>query len=276
MSKPSTLRPLAAEDLARFLRNAAAAVARRDAAYFRAETRDSIGRIAFGALPLLGLALLGWRADQQLAFLVAGAWIAIAADLLRWLLLRRAVAREVARYNDDQHVWLVAEALYRRREGMRVELARSYSYGRGLLIDLLLGAIATAVLAGLWSAAGGVVLADALRGLASNTGLRWGLALVAAMEFAGVVGLWLRHRLTPDSAPAPKLGAGARGIGLLLLVGLMAFVGPISYSATAIVSAAGAGLVLVGLIGLVGVGLLRRETRWLRDYLRDPANAADA
>lgn len=276
MSKPAPLRALGADDLARFRRNAAAAVARRDAAYFRAEAWNSLERIVFGALPLLGLAFLGWRADRQLAFLVAGAWIAIAADVLRWLLLRRVVSREVERYNDDQHVWLVAEALYRRRDGMRVELARDYSYGRGLLVDLILGAVATGVLGGMWSAVGGVSLADTLRGLAADTGLRWGLALFAAVEFAGVAGLWLQHRLAPKSAPAPKLGAGARGVGLLLLAGLMALVGPISYTATAIVSAAGAGLVLVGLIGLVGVELLRRETRWLRDYLRDPANAADA
>lgn len=274
MGKPPSLHLLGADDLARFRRNAPAALARRDAAYFRAETRDALERIAFGALPLLGLALWNWRADQQLVFLVAGAWIAIAADAVRWLLLHRAVAREVARYNDDQQVWLVAEALHRRRDGMRVDLARNYSYGRGLLVDLLFGAVATAVLAGLWSAVGGVALADTLRGLAEDSGLRWGLALFAALEFAGVAGLWFRHRLAPHSAPAPKLGAGARGVGLLLLVGLMALVGPISYSAAAIVSAASGGLMIVGIIGLVGVELLRRETRWLRDHLRDPAKSA--
>ena len=68
----------------------------------------------------------------------------------------------------------------------------------------------------------------------------------------------------------------ARGVGLLLLVGLMALVGPISYSAAAIVSAASGGLMIVGIIGLVGVELLRRETRWLRDHLRDPAKSVGA
>jgi hypothetical protein len=80
-----------ADDLARFHRNAPAALARRGRGYVAESLLGSFEMVALGSTPIVGLVWFGWSAAEQLAFLLIGAWVGITCDLARLAFAGRGV-----------------------------------------------------------------------------------------------------------------------------------------------------------------------------------------
>ena len=74
---------LSSEDMARFHRNAPAALARRSGTQLAESLVGSLELVVMGATPIVGMLWFGWSATQLLVFLIAGMWVGIFCDLAR-------------------------------------------------------------------------------------------------------------------------------------------------------------------------------------------------
>ena len=74
---------LSSDDMARFHRNAPAALARRSGAQLAESLVGSLELVVMGATPIVGMLWFGWSATQLLVFLIAAMWVGIFCDLAR-------------------------------------------------------------------------------------------------------------------------------------------------------------------------------------------------
>jgi len=260
----------------------------------------------FGALPIVGVFCWGWSAIEMFLFLLASLWVGIFCDLakLTWL-EKRAQAFADARIRDFQ-VWVVVDALRAaetsggdanepdvgetpgddHQEETRPETAATDKTGwkrddriwqpwQGVFIDFVFGIISTVLIVGMLSIEIGV-------DIHAVTSRRLLLAIAALLVCRSFHTTWeiVRHRQSashPNANPAAdrpvKAAVGLRGTALFFLMFLVVFLCEETESdsdtiwiiAMTVVN----GLVfLFGLLNATGWIGLRRETRWLRNYLQ--------
>jgi hypothetical protein len=251
-------------DFGRFRALAPVALAAHNSAFYLDEVGLSIGRIVGGTLPLVGLAMWGWSAGAMLALLLIGYWIGVVVDAITLSMLARSIVAEAATRSDTQYVWSVVEALQKGSDEYDPSYSAPYSPMRALVLDVVLGIVASAML---WAALRGtdtpIVLAQPGRSYLVS------VLIVAAMALSRLAVLFGRRN---ERAGGRRTGyaAGMLGVGLLILAFAVGFLGEAA-TPQIIVAIADGGLILLGVMGVVGLGIVRSETTWLRDYLAHPS-----
>jgi hypothetical protein len=268
--------PITAEDMARFHRNAPAALARRGGNFVGEQLGAAFEMLITGLVPIIGMLAYGWSANQLLVFLLVGAWTAILLDLFKLVLLYEGVKRFGATHYDDWHVWVVAQALREgKTEAARSHLKAKYQPEMGVVVDLLLGSVATvAILA----AASGESWSG-LRGLFADRSVLYGLAILVGYQI--IFAAWeILRRVVAKDAGEVKVAVGMRGLGLFLLMFLVVMIresagdnGAVARGAMLTVNGLIVGLAVFNAVGQLG---LRRETAWLKSYLREHPPSADS
>ena len=92
-SKDNELVPITAADLARFRKNAPAALARRGSGFIAESVGSALALLLTGLIPIVGLMRFGWSASEMLVFLIVGLWIGIACDIVKFFVLPAQVKR---------------------------------------------------------------------------------------------------------------------------------------------------------------------------------------
>jgi hypothetical protein len=257
---------ISAEDMARFHRNASAALARRGRAFVLESLGRSAELILLGAVPIVGLLRFDWSAANMLVFLLAGAWAGILCDIARVALAERAVMAFGQTHYDDWHVWTVVHALRRgQTTAPRSHLEAKWQPWSGVFVDLVTGLMASVLMTIMLvkeTGEGAHVALDAsfVIGLVSMIAYQVG---AAAWEIA-------RHRRGGAAAGPLKATPGMRGLGLFLLMFVMLmFAEPgTGMAARRVMLIVNGAIVAAGAFGAVGMLLIRGETVWLRAYLR--------
>ena len=218
-------------------------------------------------LSLAALWLWGVPAAAMLLFLLAGAWIGIASEWLKYLLMNRAVEHELAQANADRFVWAIGSSLREGKAEVEEARLRGISSRGGLMLDLVLGGVATALI---------LVFVDealALSEMHLEPVVLLMIAGVLALQVGGVLVMAWRHRSGHGAGASLQFQAGGRGICLLLLMMVVLV--------TDAAMADGGGLRMaltianMAMLGIGGLGLfycaavLPGETRWLREHLQE-------
>lgn len=268
-SADDELAPITADDMARFRRNAPAALARRGAAFVGESLGNALSLLLTGLIPIVGMLYFQWSASEMLVFLIVGAWIGIVCDVAKFLLLPAQVKRFGDVYYDDWHVWVVANALRRGLDqAPKSHLAARYEPALGVFVDFVCGGIGTALLRVALAEGGFNFRSDFWQ----NPALLKGLALLAIYEAAMTIWEMVSHKVRGDAAGELSVALGMRGLGLFLLLFLVVMIhdalgdnGAVARNAMLAVNAA---ILLAAAFNLVGIFWLRAETNWLSDYLR--------
>ncbi len=264
------LAPITAADMARFHRNAPAALERRGAGFVGEELGRALALLLTGLIPIIGLTCFGWSASELLVFLLIGSWIAIACDIAKFLLLPAQVKRFGEVYYDDWHVWVVVSAL---RKGLdkapKSHLRAKYEPAMGVLVDLVCGGLGTALICVALAESG----FDFRSELWQNRGLLKGVALLAVYETAMTVWEIARHKLGGEAAGEVKVAVGMRGLGLFLLLFVVVMIhdalGENGAVARGVMLAVNGAILLLACFNGLGFLWLRADTNWLRTHLRD-------
>lgn len=236
-----TATSLSEADSAFFARHAPAALARRDAAYFRRQRLSWGDRVATGVVGLLGLYVLGWPALTTALVLVAGFWFVWLGDFLFWLARRDAIAVASGVAADDEYVWALLRVLRGERRDAAGMGRAGPPFGVSIVVDLVAGAAATALLArGVF--ASGAELAGVLR----SGAFVGGAMVMFATGFPPL--LVARLRAASGAVEPPLFRYGQRGIGLLVLVFALMAAGGGALSTTAMLTAAYVFLVAIGVL----------------------------
>jgi hypothetical protein len=257
---------ISADEMARFHRNAPAALARRGRAFVIESLARAGELIALGAVPLVGLLSFDWSAAQMLVFLLAGAWVGILCDVARVSLAGPAVMAFGQTHYDDWHVWTIVHALRRNQTtAPREHLEAKWQPWAGVFIDLVTGLMASVLMVIMLvkdSSAGGRLTFD--------SSFVIGLALMVAYQTGDAAWEIVRHTRGGAAAGPLKATPGVRGLGLFLLMFVMLmFAEPGSGTAARrVMLIVNGAIVAAGVFGAAGMLLLRGETVWLRAYLR--------
>jgi hypothetical protein len=222
-------------------------------------------------IPIIGLVYFGWSASELLVFLILGAWIGIACDIVKFFVLPAQVKRSGDVYYDDWHVWVVANALRAGRDqAPKSHLAAKYEPAMGVFVDLVCGGIGTALLCVALAEAGFQFRAD----LWQNASLLKWLAVLAAYDVAMTVWEIARHKLRGEAAGELKVALGMRGLGLFLLLFLVVMIRDALSNDSAVARitmlTVNGAIVAAAVFNSVGLFWLRAETNWLRGYLSAP------
>jgi hypothetical protein len=264
---PPALDAVPAADLARFQRNAPAALARRGARYVAESVLGSFEMVVMGATPIVGVVWFAWSAAEQLVFLLVGAWVGIACDLARLALAGRGVQEFAKTHYDDWHVWTVVAALRSGREAPRSHLEARHEPWAGVFVDFAAGGISTIVLVAMMGGAG--VLGGA--GLLRDRSLLVSVAVFAAYQAASAAWEIGRHRRAGAKSGPVEAQPGARGVGLFILMFVVLIAGdPETYggvNARRVMLVVNGAIVLIGVLNAAATVWLKQETVWLREYL---------
>jgi hypothetical protein len=260
---------LSAEDMDRFHRNAAAAVRRRGGGFVLESLASTFELVVMGGAPIVGLVWFDWSPAQLLVFLLVGMWVGIACDWARLALAGRGVREFAQTHYDDWHVWVVVEALRSgRTTAPRSHLAARHEPGAGVFVDIVAGGVGTAVIAAMVGATG---FKDQAGGLFQDGSFLISLASFVAYQALSAYWEIARHRASGCAGP---VGAqpGVRGIGLFLLMFVVLMAGDPEtrggVDARRVMLAVNGAIVVIGLLNSAALLWLRRETVWLRNYLR--------
>lgn len=272
-SNDNDLVPITAADLARFRRNAPAALARRGGGFIAESFGSALALALTGLIPIVGLTRFAWSASEMLVFLIVGLWIGILGDLVKFALLPGQVRRYGAAYYEDWQVWVVAGALRREKnEAPRSHLEAKYTPVAAVFVDLVFGGVATAILCVALAKSG----FDIRQELWLNAWLFKSIAALAIYEAAFTLWEVARHQLGGDAAGQVRVALGMRGLGLFLLMFLVVMLddalhdnGAAARIAMLVVNAA---ILVLAAFNLVGLYWVQAETSWLREYLRDESD----
>jgi hypothetical protein len=261
---------ISAADMARFYRNAPGALARRSGLQRAESIVGSLELVIMGATPIVGMLWFDWSATQLLVFLVAAMCVGIFCDMARLTLAGRGVKEFGATHYDDWHVWVVVAALRSgRNTAPRSHLEAKHQTGDGMMIDLVVGAFSTALI----GAAIGMPKEGGFRELLADCGFWLSVATLVAYQAATTAWEIVRHRRAGAAAGPVQATPGARGVGLFLLMFVTMTLGdPDSTDglmARRVMLAVNGTIVVVGVLNAAAWGWLRRETEWLREYLRE-------
>lgn len=269
-SKDNELVPITAADLARFRKNAPAALARRGGGFVAESVGSALALLLTGLIPIVGLVYFGWSASEMLLFLVVGLWIGILGDFAKFALLPGQVRRFGAAYYEDWQVWVVAGALRRgKSEASRSHLEAKYAPGGAVFVDLVFGGVGTAILCVALAKSG----FDFRQELWQNAWLVKSIAALAIYEAAFTLWEVARHKLGGDAAGQVRVVLGMRGLGLFLLMFLVVMLDEALHDngapARVALLTVNAAILALAAFNLVGLDWVQAETNWLRDYLRD-------
>lgn len=261
---------LTPDDMARFHRNAPAALARRGGGFLMESLASSCELMVMGGTPIVGMIWFDWSASQLLAFLLVGTWVGILCDWVRLAFAGRGVAAFAQASYDDWHVWVVVEALRAgRTTAPKSHLRAHHQPGAAVFVDVAAGGVATAVMAAMIGNAG-------IRGeqgsLFDDKSLLVSMAMFAAYQAIAAIWEIIRHRRTGDAAAQVVAQPGVRGAGLFLLMFVMLIAGDPDrrggVDARRVMLAVNGAIVLVGILNSAAILWLQSETAWLRSYLR--------
>jgi hypothetical protein len=266
---------LTSDDMARFHRNAPAALARRSGQAVAQSIMGSMELVIMGAVPIVGMLRYGWSATQQLVFLVVALWVGILCDFARLALVRRAVKAYADEHYDDWHVWVVVEALRAgRTTAPRSHIQAKHQAGAGVFVDLAAGGFSTALIA----AAVFVNRGDGPREPVFDRAFVWSLVGMAAYQAISAV--WEIARVRRVSAKGSESEAGGvqaqpgvRGVGLFILMFVTMTLGDPDgaggLAAQRVMLAVNGVIVVVGILNAAAWLWLGNETRWLARYVRE-------
>ena len=272
-SKDNELVPITAADLARFRKNAPAALARRGGGFVAESVGNALALLLTGSIPIVGLVWFGWSASEMLVFMIVGLWIGILGDFAKFALLPGQVRRSGAAFYDDWQVWVVAGALRRgKNEASRSHLEAKYTPVAAVFVDLVFGGIATAILCIVMAKSG----FDVRQELWRNAWLVKSIAALAIYESAFTLWEITRHKLGRDAAGKVRVVLGMRGLGLFLLMFLVVMLDEALHDngapARVALLTVNAAILVMAAFNLVGLYWVQAETNWLRAYLRDESD----
>jgi hypothetical protein len=265
--------PITAAEMARFRKNAPAALARRGSSFVAEEMGRALSLFLTGLIPILGLIYFDWSASEMLVFLLIGSWFGILCDIARFFALPAEVKRFGDVFYDDWHVWVVANALRRgETSAPKSHLKAKYEPALGVFVDLVLGSIATALICLALAEAGFSFRTE----LWENRGLWKWLALLAGYNLLFTIWEIARHKLVGEVAGRVKVALGMRGLVLFLLLFVVVMIhdalggnGAIARGVILVVNSA---ILVAAVFNAVGFFWVRAETNWLRNYLRHKCN----
>jgi hypothetical protein len=251
--------------MADFRRHAPAALARRNSAFMLEAWQHSAEFLLIGAVGLFGLLALGWSAEAALAGLLVGIWVGIIGDALMYVFCRSAIVRDPPEAQHDREVWLVTGALMKGKDHVKVNPSTMVGYDpkMGLIFDLGLGAVMTLFLlhiSGMFSLA-------VWTGLLADDEWRWAMLVLAGWQAITVAYTAIHHFVRGAQAGPVEIHPGTRGLGLFVVVWVIAILG-LGDSPLVIVTVINGALVLLGGGAVLAVWMIQQETRWLRDWLR--------
>ncbi len=272
MSKKSKAEmvPITAADMERFHRNAPASIKRREGTYTFDEFGAGLRSVFLGGVPIVGLLWFDWSAAQLMLFLLAGTWAAILCDFTKFWWLEKEIRAWAAPSYDDWHVWTIVSALRAGREtAPPSHLGAKYEPRAGVLIDFAVGGIST------------ILICVSL--IRSPTGVEWTelidhsvmLWLAGLIVFQTLFTVWeiVEHRKGNPVSRQVKVALGIRGLGLFRLIFVLAAVTDgfeeIGTGVTKAMLAINGMIVLWCLGTMFGPFFIRKETEWLREYLRN-------
>jgi hypothetical protein len=260
-------------DMARFHRQAPAALGRRGVGFVVETLANSLEHVAMGAAPIIGMFWFGWSAAQLFVFLLAAAWVGILCDTARTIYAGHAVRAYAQTFYDDWHVWVVVEALRAgRTTAPRSHLKAKYEPESGVIVDFVFGGMSTVVM----------VLQMKNLGFAGQDGVIAGrsfaISLIVLAIYQTVTAAWeiSRHRRGGEAIGRLKAMPGMRGFGLFMLMFVMLMAsdtksGGGGIAAGRVMLIVNGAIIAFGLLNVIGLVWIRPETVWLRDYLRSRA-----
>jgi hypothetical protein len=262
--------PITAADMERFHRHAWAAVERREGSYAFDEFGAGLRSVILGGVPILGVLTWGWSPIELLVFLIVGSWAAIICDFAKLWYLEKQIRDWAAVSYDNWHVWTVVHALRNgNNEAPKSHLGAKYEPWAGVLIDFFVGGLATTLICiGLIRSPQGIVWSE----LNNRSMLLW---LGGLISYQLLFTAWeiVDHRLNRARGRQVKVALGMRGLGLFILVFIIAAsTDGFEQTGTGVQTAmlaVNAAIVLLGIGTMVGPLFIRRETAWLRDYLQE-------
>jgi hypothetical protein len=254
--------------MARFHKNAWAAVKRREGSYALEEVGNGLRSVFLGGVPLVGMLWFDWSAPELMLFLLVGTWAGILCDIAKLWFLEKQIRDWGNEFYDNWCVWTIVASLRAgRKTAPKEHLRARYEPWVGVLVDLSLGGLGTVIICLALAAAGEITGTELLQQQ------RIMLPLVALVAYQILFTVWeiVSHKYQLAGNSPVKVAVGKRGIGLFMLLFLMVFVVETwskqsSASKIALLVING-GLVFYGLITIVGPFFIRKETAWLRDYL---------
>ena len=261
---------LSAEDMARFHRNAPAALGRRGNGFVLESLASSFELILMGGGPIVGLLWFDWSPAQLLAFLLVGLWVGIFCDWARLAWAGRGVQEFAKSHYDDWHVWVVVEALRAgRTTAPRSHIGARHQPGAGVFVDIAAGGVGTAVILAMIAATG---IKGEQGGLFDERSFVLSLAGFTAYQILAAVWEIVRHRQAGADAGPVAAQPGVRGVGLFLLMFVVFMVGDPEKNggvdARRVMLAVNGAIVVIGILNSAALLWLRPETVWLRNYLR--------
>ena len=267
MPQPPLWDTLPASDQALFSQHASAAIARRGKSFLRARRALWIDWLLTGVLGLLGIVVLGWSSAVAALLLMASFWLGWLADIALWALRKDALAISYRNITDDMRFWQIV-AVLRSKRRQPADTHQHPPLGLSLIVDLVAGATASALLARGFGNAG-----IAIQELATSTSLI--ASLFAILLFGVAPALKARLQRAPDgSVELPAFCAGQRGIGLLIVIfALMTITGG-SLAANLLMGAVSVFFIIMAVVELIwGVPELIREREWVSDQLAPNSTA---
>lgn len=267
---------LSAWDMEVFHRNAPAALARRSGEYLFEDVTTNLERILMGTVPIVGLVAFGWSAVEMFAFLLIGLWTSFVCDVVKCLTMYRRVDDQMQSWNRDQHVWAVAQALRTKERRIQTPQKDEMTPAVGLVLDVVFGGIGTAVT---------FVIAlevhpNIAEQLFANKAFVYGALGFAAYQLLRLIWEVAAHAMGRGVDRPVKVLAGARGIVLFLLmfVVLMSrdYAGKQGDTLKVVMLVVNGLMVGLSSLGMLGLAMMRRETRWLREYLEKRGQGSGA
>ncbi len=263
--------PIDAQMRLSFRRNAAAALRRRSDRYLSGMAMSMAQWPIIGACGLLGIYYWGWTPLHLLVLMIAGAGLAIVADLLRWLIARRSMLAEYQAMQDDRLVWLMVAAQQAGRDGIAADQLGPKSPGLAILFDFAVGALAIYFLLQQVQSMG-LDLAGVLQ---QGGSLRAALIAVCVAPVCTLLAALSTSRRSEEHGyDELESRAGGRGVGLLLLSGALAYFGDDQARTLMIVMYSGS--LIVGLLAMFGVALMYSERAWLSRHLASTSSPITA
>ncbi len=264
--------PIDAQLRLSFRRNAAAALRRRSKRHLSGMTISMAQWPIIGACGLLGIQYWGWTPLDLLVLMIAGAGLAIAVDLIRWLIARRSMLAEYQAMYEDRLVWLMVAAQQAGRDHIPADQLGPKSPGRAILFDFAVGALAIYFLLRQVQSMG----LDLGGMLDQGASLRAAVIAVCIAPICTLFAALSAGKRSEDRGFEDlDSGAGGRGLSLLLLSVALAFFG--QDQARFLMLLMYGGTLIVGLLALFGVALMYRERAWLSQHLASTSSpiAAD-
>ncbi|MBK8285903.1 MAG: hypothetical protein IPK97_14095 [Ahniella sp.] len=246
-----------------FREDAAGALARRSTAWLHGQFLAMAQWILIGSIGLMGLYVWFWSPIGLLILFLAGLFSGMAADAVKWLLIRKRLQRAYDDLNKDRLVWAIVTAMKAGRTQIPASAMHYVNPGMAIMVDLYAAVFA----AGLFYLGLRHLGVDLIESLRTETGIHWALLAVVVLPWASVIESLVRRSGGQDDAAGFQ--AGGRGGGLFVVVIAFLFLAERPSAIHSLMVFINAGTVLVALLAAFGLVLMSGERRWLKEHLPD-------